>query len=107
MKSASRTVGLMHRRLGIPVLPEGANLNGKGQIRVFPLQRFEVVYMEGVMNILEAILRLHGQRGAIGTPRDAQVIELLGHPDALTATVAALVGAQKAIDSPDSTERSE
>jgi len=61
--SVIKTVGLMHRRFGVPVLPEGADLRGENGIRVFRQQRFEVVYMEGVMNILEAILRLHGEQG--------------------------------------------
>jgi hypothetical protein len=107
MKSASRTVGLMHGRLGIPVLPEGANVEGKGEIRLFPLQRFEVVYMEGVMNIVEAILRLHGERGTIGAPRESQLAELLGQPGVLTATIAAFAAATNAIDGATSTEKSE
>jgi hypothetical protein len=107
MKSASRTVALMHGRLGIPVLPEGANVEGKGEIRLFPLQRFEVVYMEGVMNIVEAILRLHGERGTIGTPREAQLTKLLSQPGVLAATVAAFAAAENAINGAASTERSE
>jgi hypothetical protein len=107
LKSASRTVGLMHGKLGIPVLPEGMDLRGGGEIRVFPLHRFEVVYMEGVLNILEATLRLHGERGLIGTSREPQLVEILGHPAALTTTVAAFRAAQAAIDSAEATARSE
>jgi hypothetical protein len=107
VKSAVRTVVLMHRRFGVPVLPESADLQGDTAIRVFKHQRFEVVYMEGVMNILEAILRLHGQRGTKGCPRESRVAALLEHPDKLAATVAALAAAENAINSPAATERSE
>jgi hypothetical protein len=107
VKSAVRTVVLMHRRFGVPVLPESADLQGDNAIRVFKHQRFEVVYMEGVMNILEAILRLHGEQGTKGCPRESRVAELLEHPDKLAATVAALAAAENAINSPAATERSE
>jgi len=107
INSASKTVGLMHRRFGVPVLPEGADLKGENGIRVFEQQRFEIVYMEGVMNILEAILRLHGVRGTVGSPRESPVAELLGHPDKLAATVAAFAAAEDAVNSPAATERSE
>lgn len=107
MSSAMRTVGLMHGKFGVPVLPEGADLQGKTGIRVFVQQRFEVVYMEGVMNILEAILRLHGLQGENGFSRESPVAELLDHPDKLAATVAALAAAENAINSPAATERSE
>lgn len=107
MNSAIRTVGLMHGKFGVPVLPEGADLQGKTGIRVFVQQRFEVVYMEGVMNILEAILRLHGEKGRIGFPRDSTVADLLEHPDKLAATVAAFAAAENAVNSPTATERSE
>jgi hypothetical protein len=107
VKSAVRTVVLMHRRFGVPVLPESADLQGDNAIRVFEHQRFEVVYMEGVMNILEAILRLHGEQGTKGCPRESRVAELLEHPDKLAATVAALAAAENAINSPAATERSE
>jgi hypothetical protein len=106
-KSVIRTVGLMHGKFGIPVLPEGTDVRGKTGIRVFIQHRFEVVYMEGVMNILEAILRLHGQRGTRGFPREFPVSELLGQPDKLAATVAAFAAAENAINSPAATERSE
>jgi hypothetical protein len=107
IKNAIKTVVLIHRRFGVPVLPEGADLPGDNTIRVFKHQRFEVVYMEGVMNILEAILRLHGEHGELGVPRDSLVTELLQHPDTLAATVAAMAAAENAINSPESTERSE
>ncbi|HZN83643.1 MAG TPA: hypothetical protein VFC01_28750 [Mycobacterium sp.] len=107
VKSAVRTVVLMHRRFGVPVLPESADLQGDNAIRLFKHQRFEVVYMEGVMNILEAILRLHGEQGTKGCPRDSRVAELLEHPDKLAATVAAFAAAETAINSPAATERSE
>jgi hypothetical protein len=107
MKSASRTVGLLHGKLGVPVLPDGADVQGKGEIRLFPLQRFEVVYMEGVMNILEAILRLHGERGTKGSPREPRLTELLAEPGTLEATVTAFAAAESAIDSAVSTELSE
>ncbi|MGX9789643.1 hypothetical protein [Mycobacterium sp. MMS18-G62] len=106
-KNAIKTVVLIHRRFGVPVLPEGADLRGDSAIRVFKHQRFEVVYMEGVMNILESILRLHGERGEKGSPRGSRVAELLEHPDKRAATVAALAAAENAIDSPAATERSE
>jgi hypothetical protein len=83
INSAIKTVVTVHRRFGVPVLPEGADLQGQNGIRVFPHRRFEVVYMEGVMNILESILRLHGVRGTIASPRDALVAELLGIPTSL------------------------
>lgn len=107
MNSAIKTVLLMHRRFGVPVRPAGAELQGEAGIRVFKQQRFEVVYMEGVMNILEAILRLHGAQGKIGFSREAPVAGLLGHPDKLAATVAAFAAAENAINSPAATERSE
>ena len=107
IKSVIRTVGLMHGKFGVPVLPEGADLRGKTGIRVFIQQRFEVVYMEGVMNILEAILHLHGERGEKGSPRGSRVAELLEHPDKLAVTVAAFAAAENAINSPEATDRSE
>ncbi len=107
MNSAIRTVGLMHGKFGVPVLPDGADLQGKTGIRLFVQQRFEVVYMEGVMNILEAILRLHGLRGDKGFPRESAVAGLLEHPDKLIVTDAAFAAAENAINSPAATERSE
>lgn len=107
LNSVIKTVGLMHRRFGIPVLPEGADLKGQTGIRIFEQKRFEVVYMEGVSNILEAILRLHGERGAVGIPRGSRVAELLAQPDKLTATVAAFAAAENAVNSEAATERSE
>jgi hypothetical protein len=107
MNSVSKTAVLMHRKFGVPVRPEGADLQRENGIRVFPQQRFEVVYMEGVMNILEAILRLHGLQGKEGSPRESPVAELLAHPDKLAATVAALAAAENAINSPAATARSE
>ena len=59
------------------------------------------------MNTLEAILRLHGEKGRIGFPRDSTVAELLEHPDKLAATVAAFAAAENAVNSPTATERSE
>jgi hypothetical protein len=97
----------MHGKLGIPVLPDGLDLQGKGEIRLFPLRRFEVVYMEGVMNIVEAILRLHGERGTKGSSRDSQLIELLGRPGVLAETVAVFAAAENAVNSAVSTELSE
>jgi hypothetical protein len=107
IKSLIRTVGLMHGKFGVPVLPEGTDLRGRTGIRLFIQQRFEVVYMEGVMNILEAILRLHGEHGDKGLPRESRVAQLLGEPDKLAATVAAFAAAEDAINSPAATERSE
>lgn len=107
MDSAMKTVGFMHRKFGVPVLPEGADLRGKDGIRLFKQQRFEVVYMEGVMNILEAILRLHGMQGKRGSAREPRVAELLGESDKLAATVAAFAAAENAINCPAATERSE
>lgn len=106
IKSVTKTVVLMHRRFGVPVLPEDADARGANGIRIFPNQRFEVVYMEGVMNIVEAILRLHGEMGDVGT-RASRVAELLERPDKLAATVAAFEAAESAINSPAATERSE
>lgn len=106
-KSVVKTCSLIHRRFGIPVLPDGADLRQDNGIRVFEQQRFEVVYMEGVMNILEAILRLHGERGTIGVPRDSRAADLLGHPDKLAATIAAFEAAENAINSAAATQRSE
>jgi hypothetical protein len=107
IKSAVKTVVLIHRRFGIPVLPEEVDLRGQEGIRVFPHRRFEVVYSEGVLNILEAILRLHGQRGTPGVPRHSAVGELLRDPDKLAATVAAFAAAESAVNSPESTEKSD
>jgi hypothetical protein len=107
ISSVIKTSVLIHRRFGIPVLPEGADLRGATGIRIFPQQRFEVVYMEGVMNILEAILRLHGERGTNGLPRGSRVAELLGHRDKLAATLTAFAAAENTINSSESTERSE
>jgi hypothetical protein len=59
------------------------------------------------MNTLEAILRLHGEKGRIGFPRDSTVAELLEHPDKLAATVAAFAAVENAKNSPTATERSE
>src|SRR6202011_2991527 len=100
MDSAIKVASSNHRRLGVAALPEGADLRGQDGIRVFPQQRFEVVYMEGVMNILEAILRFHGVRGKKGSARESQVAELVGRPDKLAATVAAFAAAEDAINSP-------
>jgi hypothetical protein len=105
--SASKTVVLIHRRFGIPVLPEGVDLRGQTGVRAFPHERFEVVYMEGVFNILEAILRLHGRAGKRGVPRQSAVADVLGQPDALFTTVAAFAAAESAVNSPESTEMSE
>lgn len=105
--SASKTVVLIHRRFGIPVLPEGVDLRGQTGVRAFPHERFEVVYMEGVFNILEAILRLHGRVGKRGVPRQSAVADVLGQPDALATTVAAFAAAESAVNSPESTEMSE
>lgn len=107
MSSAIKTVVLVHRRFGVPVLLCGADLQGRTGIRVFEQQRFEVVYMEGVLNILEAILRLHGTRGEVGSARQAQVAELLVDSDKLRATLAAFVAAENAINSPEATAKSE
>jgi hypothetical protein len=107
MNSAIRTVGLMHGRFGVPVLPDGSDLQGKTGIRLFVQQRFEVVYMEGVMNILEAILRLHGLQGKKGCSRESAVAEVLEHPDKLVVTLAAFAAAENAINSRAATERSE
>ena len=35
MKSVIKTSSLIHRRFGIPVLPDGADLRGENGIRVF------------------------------------------------------------------------
>jgi hypothetical protein len=59
------------------------------------------------MNILEAILRLHGARGTLGSPRESAVAELLGHPDKLVATFAAFTAAENAINRQEATEKSE
>ncbi len=107
VKSVTKTVVLMHRRFGVPVLPEDADARGANGIRIFENQRFEVVYMEGVMNIVEAILRLHGEMGRAGAPRASRVAELLERPDKLAATVVAFSAAESAINSPAATERSE
>lgn len=107
VKNAIKTVVLIHRRFGVPVLPKGADVRGDNAIRLFEHQRFEVVYMEGVMNILEAILRLHGERGTAGCPRESRVAELLEHPDNLAAALASFAAAENAINSPAATERSE
>jgi hypothetical protein len=63
--------------------------------------------MEGVKNIVEAILRLHGERGTNGLPRESRLAEFLGHPDKLAATLAAFAAAENAINSSEATERSE
>jgi hypothetical protein len=107
MDSVIKVATLQHRRLGVGTLPDGADLRGQEGIRIFPQQRFEVVYMEGVMNILEAILRFHGVRGEMGSARGSQVAELLQHPDKLAATLAAFAAAEDAINSPSATEKSE
>ena len=59
------------------------------------------------LNILEAILRLHGEQGTIGSPRESRVAQLLDQPGKLTATVAALAAAENAVNSLAATERSE
>ena len=107
MKSVIKTSSLIHRRFGIPVLPDGADLRGENGIRVFGNADSKSCDMEGVMNILEAILRLHGEQGTKGLTRDFRVAELLGHPDKLAVTVAAFAAAENAIDSPTATEKSE
>jgi len=107
MDSVIKTARFMHRRFGVAALPEGANLQGAEGIRIFPQKRFEVVYMEGVMNIVEAILRLHGMQGEKGCSRGSRVAGLLEHPDNLAVTVAAFAAAENAINSPAATERSE
>jgi hypothetical protein len=107
LTSASRAASVFHRRFGIPVLPEGVDLRGEAGIRVFPRQRFEVVYMEGVLNILEAILRLHGRRGDHGVPRAAAVAEVLQDPVKLAATLAIFVAAEDAVNSAAATELGE
>lgn len=107
LNRASKTVVLLHRRFAIAVMPEGTDLRGEKGIRIFGHPRFEVVYMEGVMNILEAILRLHGRRGRVGFARAPQVAEVLADPDRLAVTSAAFVAAEEAINSPEATELSE
>jgi hypothetical protein len=47
MNSAIRTVGLMHGKFGVPVLPEGADLQGKTGIRVFVQQRLKSCTWKG------------------------------------------------------------
>lgn len=108
INSAIRTVLLVHRRFGIAVLPDGVELrDGEDGMRLFPHARFEVVYMEGVFNILEAVLRLHGSRGEKGISRHLHVAELLRDPDRLAATVTAFSAATEAVNSPESTVNSE
>jgi hypothetical protein len=60
-----------------------------------------------VKNIMEAILRLHGQQGTVGKPRESMVASLLRHPAKLTATLTAFAAAENAINAAVSTERSE
>jgi len=107
MDNVTKVAALQHRRLGVGTLPEGADLRGQEGIRIFPLQRFEIVYMEGVMNIVEAILRFHGLRGKIGSARESQVAELLADAEKLSATLAAFGAAEDAINSPAATKKSE
>jgi hypothetical protein len=107
MESAIRSVASVHGRFGVLVLPEGANLEEKEGIRLFKKERFEVVYMEGVMNILDAILSLHGAQRKKDSSRDSQVAELLEHPEKLATTIAVFAAAEHAINSPGATEKSD
>jgi hypothetical protein len=99
MESAIKSVFSIHGRFGVLVLPEGSNKEVKEGIRLFKQERFEIVYMEGVMNILESILRLHGMKGTKGSQRDAQVAEILEQPDKLSTTIAVFAAAERAVNS--------
>jgi hypothetical protein len=107
MESVIKSVFSVHGRFGVLVLPEGTNQEVKEGIRLFRQERFEVVYMEGVMNILESILRLHEMQGKKGSPRDAQVAELLSHPDKLATTIAVFAAAEHAVNSPGASAKSD
>lgn len=107
MESVIKSVSSVHGRFGVLVLPEGTNREVKEGIRLFRQERFEVVYMEGVMNILESILRLHGMQGKEGSPRGAQVAELLSHPDKLATTIAVFAAAEHAVNSPGASAKSD
>jgi hypothetical protein len=107
MESAIKSVSSVHGRFGVLVLPEGADLKEKKGIRIFKQERFEVVYMEGVLNILEAILVLHGVKSGRDTPRDSQVAELLEQPDKLAATIAVVASAERAINAAAAAEKSD
>jgi hypothetical protein len=107
MESAIKSIFSIHGRFGVLVLPEGSNREVKEGVRLFKQERFEIVYMEGVMNILESILRLHGMQGKKGSPRDAQVAELLSHPDKLATTIAVFAAAEHAVNSPGASAKSD
>jgi hypothetical protein len=107
MDSAIKTVSRMHGRFGVPVLPVGVDLEGRKEIRLFQQARFEVVYMEGVLNILESILRLHGVRRKKDGPLEDQVAELLEQSENLAMTLAVFAAAEHAINTAESTEKSE
>jgi len=106
MDSAIKTVVSVHGRFGVLVLPADADLKEKEGVKIFKQERFEVVYMEGVMNILEAILRLHGVQSKKDGSRDSQVAELLEHPDKLATTIAVFAAAEHAINSLEASDKS-
>jgi len=107
MGYAIKAVMSLHGKFGVPVLPEGADFKDKEGTRIFKQERFEVVYKEGVLNILEAILRLHGVKSDNKHSPEAQVAEIFGHPDKLAITTAVFSAAEHAIQTAPSTERSE
>lgn len=107
MDSAIKAVVSTHGRFGVLVLPQGADVEAKEEIRIFEQARFAVVYMEGIFNILEAILYLHGMRSNKDASRDSQVADLLEQPDKLATTTAIFAAAERAINAADSTEKSE
>jgi hypothetical protein len=99
-----------HHKFGVPVFPEGGDVAGKDVARMFKQERFEIVYKEGVLNILESILRLHGlknQKDQKDCPLEDKVAEFLEHPDKLATTIAVFAAAERAIHTAASTEKSE
>jgi hypothetical protein len=107
MASLIQVVVATHGKFGLPVVPEGAELADKAGVRFFKQERFEVVYMEGVFNILQAILLLHGVNGHSDDSRAAQVAKIFVDSDKLAATIEVFAAAERAVNSPEATEHAE
>jgi hypothetical protein len=97
MDSAVKAVAFLHGKFGVPVLPDGADL--ADGIRFFPQKRFEVVYMEGTINILRAILVLHGVESQADDTLATQAAEILENPHNLATTTEVFAAAERAINS--------
>ena len=107
MSYTIKAVLSLHAKFGVPVLPHGAPLDENKAARVFPVERFEIVYKEGISNILQAIAILHGLKHTGDGSREVQITDILEQPDKLATMIAVFAAAENAIHTAESTEKSE